>query len=92
MVQMEIVTDPVEIAKAREQRARFDRNWAWFVANSHDIHQRYRGKCLCISGEEVFASDTPEGAHAQAVAVHPDDSGRFMFYVPRMKVPRIYAH
>jgi hypothetical protein len=92
MVQMGIVTDPVEIAKAREQRARFDRNWEWFEAHCLEIYPKHRGKSLCISGEEVFVGDSAEEVLAQAKAAHPDDNGRFLYYVPRENVPRIYAH
>jgi hypothetical protein len=40
----------------------------------------------------VFVADTPEGALSQAQAAHPDDIGRFMFYIPRDKVARVYAN
>jgi hypothetical protein len=29
---------------------------------------------------------------ALAKAAHPEDEGRFLRYIPREKVPRIYAH
>jgi hypothetical protein len=92
MLQMEIIDDPAEIARGRERRASFQRNWNWFKDHSAEIHGKYRGKCLCISGEEVFVADTPEGALSQAQAAHPDDIGRFMFYIPRDKVARVYAN
>ena len=89
---MEEVTDPVELAKARAQRERFDRNAAWLQAHASEVYPRYRGKCICIAGEELFVADTPEEAWALALAAHPDDDGRFMRYIPREKLARIYAN
>ena len=59
-VVMEDVTDPEELAKAQAQRERFDRNSAWLQAHVAEIYSRYRGKCICIAGEELFVADTPE--------------------------------
>jgi hypothetical protein len=89
---MEEVTDPDEIAKAQAQRARFDRNWAWFQARVPEIYSQHRGKCICIAGEELFTADTPQEALALATAAHPEDEGRFVHYIPREKVIRIYAY
>jgi hypothetical protein len=89
---MEEVTDPEELAKARAQRERFDRNSAWLQAHIVEIYARYRGKCICIAGEELFVADTPEEALALATAAHPEDDGRFLRYIPREKLDRIYAH
>jgi hypothetical protein len=89
---MEEVTDPDELAKARAQRERFDRNSAWLQAHVLEIYARYRGKCICIAGEELFAADTPEEALALARAAHPEDDGFFLRYIPREKMARIYAN
>jgi hypothetical protein len=89
---MEEVTDPEELAKARVQRARFDRNSAWLQAHAKEVYTHYRGKCVVIAGEEVFAVDTPEEAWALATAAHPEDTGSFIRYIPREKVARIYAN
>ena len=89
---MEEVTDPEELAKARAQRERFDRNSAWLQAHIAEIYARYRGKCICIAGEELFVADTPEEALALATAAHPEDDGRFLRYIPREKLDRIYVH
>jgi hypothetical protein len=89
---MEEVTDPEELAKARVRRERFDRNWAWFQAHVPEIYSQHRGKCICIAGEELFAADTPKEAIALATAAHPEDEGRFVHYIPREKVIRIYAY
>jgi hypothetical protein len=91
-VVMEDVTDPEELAKAHAQRERFDRNAAWLQAHVAEIYSRYRGKCICIAGEELFVADTPEEVLELATAAHPDDDGRFLRYIPREKLDRIYAH
>jgi hypothetical protein len=88
---MEEVTDPAELAKARARRERFDRNAAWLQAHAAEVYPRYRGKCICIAGEELFVADTPEEVLALASAAHPEDDGRFLRYIPREKVARIYA-
>ncbi len=88
---MEDVTDPEELAKARRQRKRFDRNAAWLHQHAAEVYLRHRGKCICIAGEELFVADTPEEALALAIAAHPEDDGRFVHYIPREKLSRIYA-
>jgi len=88
---MEEVTDPVELAKAHAQDERFARNWAWFEVHASEIYTTYRGKCLCVSGEELFVADTPEEALAMALKAHPEDDGRFTRIIPQEKVARIYG-
>jgi hypothetical protein len=89
---MEEVADPEELAKARAQRERFDRNTAWLQTRAWEVYRRYRGKCICVAGEELFVADTPEEALALATTVHPEDDGSFLRYIPREKLDRIYAH
>jgi hypothetical protein len=89
---MEEVTDPEELARAQARRQCFDRNAAWLHAHASEVYPRHRGKCICIAGEELFVADTPEGALAMATAAHPEDDGRFLRYIPREKVARIYAN
>jgi hypothetical protein len=89
---MEDVTDPEELAKARRQRERFDRNAAWLQAHAAEVYTRYRGKCICIAGQEVFVADTPEEAMAQAKTAQPEDDGSFVHYIPRERAARIYAN
>lgn len=89
---MEEVTDPEELAKARTQRERFDRNAAWLQAHATEVYTRHRGKCICIAGEELFVADTPEAALALATAAHPEDDGSFVHYIPQEKLARIYAN
>ena len=89
---MEEVTDLEELAKARAQRERFDRNTAWLQAHASEIYPRYRGKCICIAGQELFVADTPEEVLALAQSAHPEDDGFFLRYIPREQVARIYAN
>ena len=89
---MEEVADPEELAKARVQRERFDRNAAWLQARASEVYTRYRGKCICVAGEELFVADTPEEALALATTAHPEDDGSFLRYIPREKLDRIYAN
>ena len=89
---MEDVTDPEELARARAQRERFDRNFAWFEAHAAEIYERHRGKCIYVAGNELFVADTPEEVSARATAAHPGDDGGFIHYIPREKRARIYAH
>jgi hypothetical protein len=89
---LEEVTDPTELAAARAQRAQFDRNAAWLQAHASEVYCKYRGKCICVAGEELFVADTASEALAKATAAHPDDKGRFVHYIPKEKVPRVYAH
>jgi len=89
---MEDVTDPAELAEARAQREQFDRNSAWLQAHASDIYSKHRGKCICVAGEKVFAADTAKEALARATAAHPEDKGRFVHYIPKDKVPRVYEN
>jgi hypothetical protein len=90
--EMRVVTDPDELARARSQDVRFERNWKWFEAHAPEIYKTHRERCLCIAGEELFVADTPEEALAQARAAHPDDDGLFTRIIPLEKGPRIYAN
>jgi hypothetical protein len=90
-VVMEEVTDPVEIARAQAQHARMERNWAAFDARAAEVYASCRGKCVCVAGGELFVADTPEEVLAQATAAHPEDDGRFLRYIPRERMARVYA-
>ncbi len=91
MIEIETVTDPEELAEARAQREQFDRNSAWLQAHAMEVYAKCRGKCICVAGEELFVADTARQALAQASAAHPDDKGRFVHYIPKEKVLRVYA-
>jgi hypothetical protein len=89
---MEEVTDPEELAKARAQDERFDRNSAWLQAHIPEVYSHYRGKCICVAGGELFVADTPEQVIAMAAAAHPEDDGRLIRCIPKEKMARIYAN
>jgi hypothetical protein len=89
---MEQVTDPEELAKGRAWRARADRNAAWLQAHAAEVYPRYRGKFVCIAGEELFVADTADEVLALARTAHPEDDAFFLHYIPREKVARVYAH
>ena len=91
-IAMEEVTDPVEIVRARRQRERFQRNSAWLQGRVAEIYSRYRGKFICVAGQELFVADTPRAAIDLAKTAHPDDDGRLIRHVPRTRLARIYAH
>jgi hypothetical protein len=86
------VTDPTEVERARAQDERFERNSAWLQSHIPEVYSRHRGKCICVSGEELFVADTPKEVLVQAKAAHPEDDGRLFRYIPRDKVARIYAY
>lgn len=88
-ITMEIVTDPVELAKGRAQWEKFDRNFEWFKQRSGEIHDQNRGKHICIAGEELFVGDSALEVDALAKAAHPEDDGRFVEYIPRERRWRV---
>ena len=90
-ISIEEITDGDELTRARAQRERLDRNAAWLQAYSREVYSQHRGRCICVAGEELFVADSPEAALALAAAAHPDDDGRFVLYIPRERVARVYA-
>ena len=89
---VEELTDPEELMRARTSRQRFDRNSIWFQEHATELYRNYRGRCVCIAGEELFVADTAEQAIAEAATAHPEDTGRFVHYIPRERLPRIYGN
>lgn len=89
---MEEVTDPEELATARAQDERFERNLRWFTRHAAAIYAAHRGRCVCVAGEELFIADLPQDALALARASHPEDDAFLMRIIPRERVTRIYAH
>ena len=89
---MEEVSDPTEIASARIRRAMFDRNFEWLARHASEVYEKYRGRHIAVAGEEVFAADSSEEALALASTAHPEDQGRFVQYIPREKMVRVYAN
>ena len=67
-ITMEIMTDPVELAKAKVRDELFQRNLSWFQVHAPEIYVAHRGKCICISGEELFVADSPNEVLALAKA------------------------
>src|SRR3954469_6290778 len=91
VVMMEVVTDPEELAAARVRWEQADRNAAWLQAHASEIYPKYRGKCLCVAGEELFVGDTGGEALTKARSAHPEDNGIFIHYIPLEKTSWIYA-
>src|SRR5438874_5403314 len=88
---MEEVTDPEELARGRAWKVRADRNAAWLQEHAAEVYPRYRGKHLCVAGEELFVAESAREVLALARAAHPEDDGFLLRYIPRDKVARIYA-
>jgi len=88
-VVMEEFNDPSELAEARARRERFECNWAWFETHAAEVYRNHRGKCICISGQELFVADTPAEVLALAKAAHPEDDGRFTGIIPKERLARI---
>ncbi len=78
LITMENITDPEELAQAREEDERFARNSAWLQMHAAEIYTQYRGKCICVAGEELFIANTPEEVLAQARTAHPEEGGSIL--------------
>ena len=89
---VEEVTDPVEIARSKEQDKQFQRNLDWLKAHSHEVYSQNRGKYICIAGQELFVGESVKEVMALAEARHPEDKGRYFRYIPQENIPRIYAN
>ena len=87
-----VLEEMTESAAARLQYEQFRRNSAWLQAHASEVYPKHRGKCICVAGEQLFVADTAKEALAQAAAAHPEDRGRFVQYIPRERVPRVYAN
>lgn len=85
------VTDPEELAKATALRAQFRKNSDWLQAHIPEVYSQYRGKCICVAGQQLFVADTGPEVVAMARKVHPDDDGFLMRFIPLVKMERIYA-
>lgn len=90
-IEVEETISSAELADARRRRAQFDRNTAWLQAHIPEVYARHRGECICIAGQELFSGRTAREAIAKARAAHPEDEGWFTRYIPKDRVPRIYA-
>lgn len=85
-------TDPVENARVHAQLKRFQKNSDWLEAHIPEVYSQYRGKCICIAGQELFVAETAPEVIALARKAHPNDDGLLLRYVPRERMERIYAH
>lgn len=85
-------TDPAELARLLERQERRKRNEACWQSNAKLLYTQHRGKDICFAGGEYFVADDPREALAFAKAAHPDDDARFLIYVPKVKMVRIYAN
>lgn len=91
LVEMLEVSDPAELAESCERHAQFEKNSAWLQAHLSEVYSQHRGKVICIAGQELFASESPTEAWDRAHLAHPEDRGVLLRYIPKEKVPRIYA-
>ena len=86
------MTDPEEIAKARQRREQYDRNSRWLRQQDlPSLYDQHRGQCLCVAGQELFIAKTSNEAYAMAMEAHPEDKGVVMRVVPEERLMRIYA-
>jgi hypothetical protein len=84
--------DALELERSRDRRAQCDCNWAWFQSQIDELGKSYFGKYVCIAGQHAFAADSSKQACQAAAAAYPEDRGRFVYYFPRHRLPRINAH
>jgi hypothetical protein len=55
------------------------------------IYSKYRGKFICVAGEELFVADDPREVVGLAKGAHPEDDGFLIRYIPKEKLERIYV-
>jgi hypothetical protein len=89
---LEEITDPDEVARIHAVHEQGQRNSDWLQAHWADVLPQARGRFLAVAGQEAHIADTSEAAWAWAKAVHPDDHGALVQYVPKEGGPRIYGH
>src|SRR5438046_1058708 len=88
---IEVVTDPVEIARLREVEEAFEKNSNWLQAHWGDLIPECLGKHLAVTGQEAFLADTPEEAIERARAAHPEDKGLLVQFITAYRGPKIYG-
>ena len=71
---------------------RAERNANWIDAHGDEVFAPNRGKYICVAGCELFVADTVQAVVTLAKAAHPEDDGRLLLYVPKIKRDVIYAH
>jgi hypothetical protein len=72
--------------RGQARGASADRNSAWFQAHVPEIYSRYRGKYVCVAGEELFVADTATQVAALAKTAHPEDDGQLIRYIPQERM------
>jgi hypothetical protein len=88
---IEEVTDPVAIARSKQQHERHKRNTDWLQSHWGDLLPQARGKFLAVANQEAYLANTPEEAWAWAGRTHPEDNGAFVRYVRTGRGPRFYG-
>ena len=63
VIEFENSDTPEEVAAARKQREQSDQNSAWLQAHIPEIDEKYRGKVICIAGQELFVGETTRRSH-----------------------------
>jgi hypothetical protein len=91
-ISIEEVTDAQELAQARAQRVRFDRNSDWLRQHATEVYGHHRGQYVVIAAQQAFAGGTDVDAWAQVAAAGIQDDGAFILYVPKERLPRIHVH
>jgi len=90
--QIEVVNDPVEVARCKAQDERARRNSDWLQSHWANLLPQTQGKFVAVAGLEAFIANTPEEAWAMARAAHPEDDGALGQYVFSGPGPRIYEN
>ena len=90
-IEMTEVTDPIELARSQKVLEQFDRNSNWLQAHIPEVYSQHRGKSICVAAQELFVADSAKEAIAKAQAVHPEEEGVLTRYIPKEKMPRVYA-
>src|SRR5438270_12014117 len=91
LVVWEPITDPVQIAEAREVAEAFERNSDWLAGHWRELLPQAYGKYLAVAGQEPFLADCVEEVLALAKAAHPDDKGILLQYVIPPGTETIYG-
>ena len=83
-----------ELLQDSDRRAHRDRarqNWEWLQAHWSELTSRAHGKFLAVAGQEAFVAESLPEALAWVRAMHPDDTGHIVEFVPPPAGPRIYS-
>jgi hypothetical protein len=88
---IEVEYSPEELAGFKAQREQYDRNWEWFKPQIVELGKTIFGKYVAVSEGELFVADTHREARELATRAHPSDQGRFVYWFPHHRLPRIYA-